>query len=96
MFHRNYQMLQVFFLLSARTARLALDTAWDLLPLLLYLLCLTLILCRFERVCFLGRQQPDCMGEDEVGTVKPFSLTLNGEWTKGQWKMKQHIVISYN
>jgi hypothetical protein len=27
------------------------------------LLCLTLILCRFERVCFLGRQSPDCTGE---------------------------------
>ena len=56
------QHLQVFFFLSEGTARLALETLWDLLPLVLYLLCLTLILCRFERVCFLGRQSPDCMG----------------------------------
>jgi hypothetical protein len=63
MFPQETADAQVFFLLSARTVRLAVDTLWDLLPLLLYLLCLTLILCRFERVCFLGRQSPDCTGE---------------------------------
>eukprot|EP00434_Breviolum_minutum_P034116 symbB.v1.2.030187.t2/scaffold3376.1/size58184/2 len=45
-----------FYLFSQRTSQLAWETAWDLGPLLIYLSCLGFILCRFERVCLLGKQ----------------------------------------
>lgn len=76
----------VFFLLSARTVRLAVDTLWDLLPLLLYLLCLTLILCRFERVCFLGRQH----GEWTEQRREAF-LELSSKMTS-RWELANNLV----
>lgn len=50
-------ILVALFLLTDRSSSHAWEAAWDIAPLALYTVCLLTILCRYEQVCALGRQQ---------------------------------------
>ena len=50
-------ILLIMYFFSERSTHLAWEAAWDAAPLVLYTMCLSLVLCRYERVCAMGRQQ---------------------------------------